>query len=139
MSFNTAETKKLEAEKDKLTDDLKTSERHSLELYEDFKASLISEKEYKAIKEVYTERQEQITARLNALNKRYELLTSQHCSLSIYDDFDGKNGIKELSRQLVVSLIDKILIYDKNTIEIKFKYQSEYDLMLEHIKCAEVM
>lgn len=139
MSFKTIETKKLDVEKDNLTEALKTSERHSLELYEDFKSSLISEKEYKAIKEVYTERQEQITTRLNALNKRYKLLTSHNCSLSIYDKFDGENGIKELTRQLLLSLIDKILIYDKNTIEIKFKYQFEYDLMLEHIKYAEVM
>jgi hypothetical protein len=139
MSFKTTETKKLEVEKDNLTEALKTSERHSLELYEDFKSSLISEKEYKAIKEVYTERQEQITTRLNALNKRYKLLASHSCSLSIYDKFDGENGIKELTRQLLLSLIDKILIYDKNTIEIKFKYQFEYDLMLEHIKYAEVM
>ena len=138
LSFKSSEIAKIETEKEKLITEIKTSEKHKFELYEDLKANLINEKEYKALKEIYNSQEEKLNNRLLEIEKRYNLLTSKKDLFSVYNDFYSKNGIKELSREIIISFIDKILIYDKNNVEIKFKYQAEYDLMLEKIKYAEV-
>ena len=124
LSFKTSEIAKIEAEKKKLTDEIITSERHRFELYEDLKSNLINEKEYKALKEMYNSQEEKLNNLLLEVEKRYNLLTSKKDLFSVYNDFDNKNGINELSREIIISFIDKILIYDKSNVEIKFKYQA---------------
>ena len=138
LSFKSSEIAKIETEKEKLITEIKTSEKHKFELYEDLKANLINEKEYKALKEIYNSQEEKLNNRLLEIEKRYNLLTSKKDLFSVYNDFYSKNGIKELSREIIISFIDKIIICDKSNVKIKFKYQAEYDLMLEKIKYAEV-
>ena len=41
--------------------------------------------------------------------------------------------IKKLDKELVKSLIEKIIVYDKNNIEIKFKFQDEFEEILKLI------
>ena len=43
-------------------------------------------------------------------------------------------NINSLSRELIDNLIDNIYIYEGNKIRIKFKYEDEYNYLLDFIK-----
>ena len=46
-------------------------------------------------------------------------------------DFKKYRNIKKLERNIVVSLIDKIIVHGKNEISVRFKYQDQIQEMLK--------
>lgn len=44
---------------------------------------------------------------------------------------------KELSRELLLRLVEEIRVYDKNRIEIIFQFQSEYEDMCRYVSSME--
>lgn len=43
-------------------------------------------------------------------------------------------NVKSLSRELIDNLIDNIYVYEDKKIRIKFKYEDEYNYLIEFIK-----
>lgn len=111
-----------------------------LELYEDFKEGLLTREEYLELKEIYEKRIQTAENALLKLNEEMELLLSNP---NIFADWIGefiKYGQLEcLTREAAVSLIDKILIYEKQKgdryprIEVVFKYAEQISEALEYI------
>lgn len=52
------------------------------------------------------------------------------------EQFLQHRGFQELSRKLLLRLVEEIRVYDKNRIEIKFRFQSEYENMCRYVKSA---
>jgi len=48
--------------------------------------------------------------------------------------FRQHENIKELNRRVLMALIDKILIYEKHTLEVVFRYRDEYKRMNEIVE-----
>jgi DNA invertase Pin-like site-specific DNA recombinase len=138
-SYKKYEIEKLMKEKSRLIAEHKTIENKIIILYEDLKNNLINKKEYKELKKAFNNKKEHIEISISKVNQKYNLLTSKKDMFSVYEQFTENNEIKELSRELLISLVDKILIFDKENIEICFKYQSEYDLMRDSIEHKEVL
>ena len=47
--------------------------------------------------------------------------------------FKQYENIEELNRRVLMSLVDRILIYENHVIEIVFKYKDEYQQTLEYV------
>ena len=47
-------------------------------------------------------------------------------------------GFKELSRELLARLVEEIRIYDKDRIEVTFKFKSEYEQTWDYIEKMEL-
>ena len=46
-------------------------------------------------------------------------------------------GFEELSRELLLRLVDEIRVFDKDRIEVLFKFRSEYEELCQYVSCLE--
>ena len=115
-----------------------------LELYEDYKEGLITKEEYLELKETYEKRIETVEHAITSLQEEIELLTSgQGYSCGWINEFKKCGHLKELTREVVVALIDKVLVYEKKgaerypRIEVCFRYAEKYQTSLSFIEGLE--
>ena len=104
------------------------------EAYEDWKLGNITEKEYNDYTKEYGE---QIRQSEDPIDKYYEELkefdqASRESSWIEY--FTKYKNVNSLSRELIDSLVDNIYIYEDKKIKIKFKYEDEYNYLMDFIK-----
>ncbi len=123
-SFNTDKKAKLNKEIDKVNKSKKKLNQIRLSLKEQLEQGIVSEKDYRQMYEVYSEK---IVGCDNQLTKLFNLknnLSKSVDDFSWFASYIQKNKtIKKLTRQLVLILINKIVIYDNKEIEIDFRFQ----------------
>ena len=103
-------------------------------LYEDWKNEDITREEYIEYKQKYEndiERLNQNIERLEIEKKKYE---SQNKDQNEWiEKFREQKGITELSRDIIIELIDCIYVKENGNIVIKFKFEDEFKRILEYI------
>lgn len=102
-----------------------------MKLHESLIDNLLDKNEYLDMKAQYDE--QQATAEQDMLRLGKELQTavysvSNECGWM--DTFRKYQDITALSRAVVVTLIDHIVIYENNRIDIIFQYQFDYEQAL---------
>ena len=109
--------------------------RYKQSLYQDWKDGEITQQDYRDMKADY-ERQavslSDILARLTA--ERAELangVKSEHPALVA---FTKHQNIDQLSRELLVELIDHIKVYENGNISVRFKFADEFRRIAEYIE-----
>lgn len=109
--------------------------RYKQALYQDWKDGEITQQDYRDMKADY-ERQTialtDVLARLNA--ERVELangVKSEHPALVA---FTKHQNIDQLSRELLVELIDHIKVYENGNISVRFKFADEFRRIAEYIE-----
>jgi len=112
-----------------------------LSLYEDYKEGLITKEEYRELKETYGQHIQTAEQGLAALEEGIELLAAGYGqSCSWISEFKKSGYLEELSREVVVSLIDKIWIFEKKKgeryprVEVRFKYAEEFKAALSRLE-----
>ena len=112
-----------------------------LNLYEDYKEELITKEEYSELKETYGKRIRTAEQGLAVLEEGVELLASGlGYSCGWINEFKRFGNLDSLSREVVVSLIDRICIHEKKKgehyprIEVRFKYAEEFETALSLIE-----
>ena len=112
-----------------------------LDLYEDYKDGLITKEEYRELKEIYGERIRAAEQGLEKLEEGIELLAdglSHTCNW--INEFKRFGYLDSLSREVIVSLIDRICVHEKKKgeryprIEVRFKYAEEFETALSLIE-----
>lgn len=104
------------------------------EAYEDWKLGNITEEEYNEYTKEYGE---QIRQFENNINKYYDELknfTQASSDNKWIEHFKKYKNVNSLSRELIDNLIDNIYVYEDKKIRIKFKYEDEYNYLMEFIK-----
>ena len=100
-------------------------------LYQDLKEQVVGNDEYQ---ELHTRFQRKIT---NA-KKTADQITEQKKRLDLVgvyqnnwqNEFKQFQNVQTLDRRMVVSLVDQIIVYDKNRVEIRFRFQDEMQILL---------
>ena len=115
--------------------DAKLEERKRLQilmdsLYESMVKQLITENEYKAMKERYADHIAEAEAQTDNIREemKRELDGANH---EWMEQFRKHQNLTELTRYIVVTLIDRILIYKDHRVEIRFRWQDEYQVQTE--------
>lgn len=115
-------------------DEIRKKQHYSAEIYGDYKESIISRKEYLELKEIF---QEEITAlqdEIQALREEMEKLArDRKDKVQWVQQFIEYRGFTKLSRDLLLRLVKEIRIYDKDRIEVVFKFQAEYEELCGYI------
>jgi len=113
-----------------------------IDLYPDWKSGIISKSEYLSLKEKFDKQLEQIeeaAANIKEEIKQYRETAS--VENQFIKHFLKYRNITELSREVIVELIEMIYVHEGGTITIDFKYQDEYqrllDLLEEHTAPAK--
>lgn len=103
--------------------------------YEDWKFGIIKEDEYYEYAKGYEDKIRQLE---NSLKKLYiERATSSNKNQ--YDSewiekFEENKNIKELSKEVIDDLIEDIYVHEGGNITINFKFQDEYQNVIDYIK-----
>ena len=106
-----------------------------LDLYPDFKNNLLSQEMYLTLKDKYEKEIERINKDIAEIEYRIEQikygLTQENRFIS---NFIKHQNIEELTRDIVVELINNIYIYEGGKIEVEVKFKDEYETALEYIE-----
>lgn len=107
-------------------------------IYEDLKSGVIDTEEYREFKEIYGKKcteAEQAAGRLE--QDRNTILSGKGANSIWVETFKKNRNITELSRKVVVSLIEWIHVYSGRRVEIRFRYQYEYERALHFAENAK--
>ncbi len=114
-----------------------------LDLYEDYKEGLITKEEYLELKEIYEKRAKALEQSLEAVEVQMAFgADREKDKCGWINEFKKYGYLGCLSREVIVSLIEQILVYEKKEgeryprIEIHFKYEDKFQAsvnMLEEL------
>lgn len=142
LAWERSEIKKLEASLEIQNEQLRKNNMLRLSIYEDLQQGLIDKDEYMAIKEELTARITESMRAIDELNKmKAEINEGLSAKQSWMMQFKEFANVSEISRRLIVHLVEKILIYENSEIEIVFrqadKVASAYQFLEEQRRMQE--
>ena len=105
------------------------------DLYPDWKSGVITQEEYQLIRAHLNEKLEQIDAMIANLEAAHAQLDSERNSFgSFAARFMQYRNIRELTRPVLVELIDKILVHEGGAITIKVNCADVFEAMLNYME-----
>ncbi|MCF0124523.1 MAG: recombinase family protein [Clostridia bacterium] len=108
------------------------------DVYEDWKMGDISREEYIEYKSSYEKDIIKIEENIKCLEEEKEKYKEQVLGDNIWiENLKEKRNITKLTRDIIVELIDCIYVHESGDITIKFKFEDEYERILEYIKINE--
>ena len=106
-----------------------------MSLHRDLAAGIISIKEYEQFKNNFAHKSAKIEETIRKLQQEIETVFEEGLFADEWIDTFTKTGnITSLDRSIVLSLVEKITVYEENRIEITFKYQDEYETLYRIIE-----
>lgn len=112
--------------------------RYKIDLYPDWKGGLISKEEYLALKEKFDRELSQLEVSIAHIKEEIEQYKdSSSTENQFIAHFLKYQNIDSLTREMIVELIEMIYVHEGGTITIEFKYQDEYQRLLDLIQEAE--
>lgn len=111
------------------------AEKLMLDLYPDWKAGMITAEEYQKLKAKFEAQREDARVRIRNINMQMaEVEKGQDSANEYIQNFMKFKNVDKLTRDLVVSLIDNIYVYEGGDIHIDFKFQSPFLMAKEFIE-----
>lgn len=108
--------------------------RCRIDLYPDWKAGILSRDEYLSLKAKIGEQLEQIEIAIANIKEEISKYQSAPVSENKFiSNFLRYRNIQVLTREVIVELIEMIYVHEGGTITIQFKYQDEYQRLLDLI------
>ena len=105
-----------------------------LGIYEDLRAGLLDRSEYESLKKELAERIDEATAAIEKLNKeKREILDGVSKQQSWIEQFRQYENVTELTRPMVIHLIERINIFEDSNIEIVFRHRNQIEEILRFI------
>ena len=105
-----------------------------LGIYEDLRAGLLDRSEYESLKKELAERIAEATAAIEKLNKeKREILDGVSKQQSWIEQFRQYENVTELTRPMVIHLIERINISEDSNIEIVFRHRNQIEEILRFI------
>ena len=105
------------------------------DLYFDLKNDIISQDQYFHFRNMYAEKISAIETRLQSLDAELNRIGIEASEAeTILGIFKKYKNITNLSREIIVELIDCIWVYENNEIKIQFKFQDVFEKIAELIK-----
>lgn len=115
------------------------AQRFKKGLYEAYIEGTVTKKDYELFYAEYTAQFDAAQQQIDSIRTEIDSVLSNKDSNALWlENFKKHRNITELNRAIVVELIDRILIYDSEAIEITFRNQSEYDTTLQTLSNVEL-
>lgn len=104
-----------------------------LDLYEDYKKGIVSKENYIAWKGIYEENGRQMAMALDILKEEKSVLLK---SRQQRDACGQQLAFSELTRLALATMVERIVVVDKNTLQVHFTFQSELVDVLERAEAG---
>lgn len=116
----------LENQQRKYDQEIKQLDKLITDTYLDYKKEIFDDAEYIDIKSSFKSEKESLQAKNEHITKEIAKTRDLKLKYSDYiNEFIAYKNIKTLTRSIIVSLIDKIIVSDDNKIKIIFNYQDQ--------------
>lgn len=114
---------------------IEKKQRYTIGIYEDLKEGVITREEYRELKTSFCSEIKNLKDEIRALEKEIEKLAKDRADkVQWVEQFIEYRGFRELTREILLKLVKEIWIFDKNRIEVVFKFQSEYEEACRYIQ-----
>ncbi len=105
------------------------------DLYPDWKKGFITQEMYISLKNKYSHKKEELIQLIGNLEIQKEAIRNGLTTENRFiENFKKFQNITELSREIIVELIDNIYIYEGGKIEVEVKFRDEYMNALQYIE-----
>ena len=134
QNLRSAKSSRLEKMLQLKEDEYEKVSRCRIDLYPDWKAGVLSKDEYLSLKAKIGEQLEQIEIAIANIKEEISKYQSAPVSENRFiSSFLRYRNIQVLTREVIVELIEMIYVHEGGTITIQFKYQDEYQRLLDLI------
>lgn len=135
LPIHREEVQKADAQLVKKQEEISRYSRLKKTLYESLSDGLIDKEEYLELKSGYDMKIADAKAASEKLKEELEGLLQNRAGTSLWiERFKKYQNITELTRHIAVTLIERILVFEDSRIEIRFRYQYDYERALELIR-----
>lgn len=134
LSWEKHKLKQLDASIERQEEVVRKNNTLRLGIYEDLRAGLLDRSEYESLKKELAERIAEATAAIEKLNKeKREILDGVSKQQSWIEQFRQYENVTELTRPMVIHLIERINIFEDSNIEIVFRHRNQIEEILRFI------
>jgi len=124
----------------KLKEEIERNKSFKLKLYENLQEGMIGQDEYFLFKKSYAAKIAEAEASIAAIeDERKQTVGRNRERLAWIDVYKAYQNITEISRKLVVDLIEQIRIFEGGRIEIKWRYYDEYQKITGSISKSQMV
>ena len=139
-----ANVRKLRERMDKKQAEIDRSQTLLRKLYESLADGVIDRDEYQDLKKTYTRRRDEAEKQVEAIREEMSHQAENDAEgRSWMEQFRKHQNITALDRSIVVTLIERILIYREHRVEIVFRWHNEYkwymDLLAQTLSVKEAV
>ena len=135
VPFQQLDMKKLEERREKKQAEVDRCAELRGMLYEDMKDGIISKEDYKELHAAYEQRKKNAEISIHQIELEMDDVLNRKSKGFVWlDYFTEHQNIEKLTREVVVSLIREIKVFDKNHIEVIFDFDDCYKECLDVIE-----
>lgn len=137
LPYKQDEIVKLDAQIVKAQEEIEKNQNYKLSSYEHFAKKVITKEEYRNHVSRYDVKTQKAEKFIIKRKKEVGDIVDNKTPANLWiEHFKQYQTIEQLTRKVVVSLIEKVLVYEAGKIEIHFKYQAEFESALRFIESA---
>lgn len=123
---------KLQARLKKKQEEIERYQTLLRSLYESLTDGIIDRQEYEDLKKTYARRRAEAEEQAETVQRKMEQDWEDNLlGRSWMEQFKKHANITELDRRIVVSLIERILVYHDRRVEIVYRFQDEFQRQME--------
>ena len=102
-------------------------------LYVDFKENIIENDDYEELKERFAQKQKQAEESMAAVNeKKRKAITEPAVPMEWLDEIRSTGNVDKVTRKMLTMLVEKVIVHDKDNVEIIFRYGDEINYVLDY-------
>ena len=137
--LRTAEAQKVQRQLDKKRSEYERLQKLLMSLYESLADGIIDRDEYARLKQNYAGRCAECEKQMDALQETLTQIGEHGGGHREWmAQFRKHLNITELERSIVVALIDRILIYRDNRVEVRFRFADEFAWQTDILRRAQI-
>lgn len=136
--LRTAEAQKVQRQFDKKRSEYERLQKPLMSLYKNLADGIIDRDEYAKLKQNYAGRSIECEKQMDALQESLVQIKEhggEHREWMA--QFRRHLNITELERGIVVALIDRILIYTDNRVEVHFRFEDEFEWQMDILRRSQ--
>ncbi|TCX53572.1 recombinase family protein [Dehalobacter sp. 14DCB1] len=137
LPYQQEEIIKLDSQIKKAMDEVEKIQMYKLKSYESYVDQFITKEEYKSHVSRYNAKLEKAENLIQKRTREIDDIVNNKTAINLWiQNFKQYQNIETLTRKIVVSLIEKIYVYENGKIDIHFKYLTEYESAIRFIESA---
>ncbi len=137
--LRTAEAQKVQRQLDKKRSEHERLQKLLMSLYENLADGIIDRDEYTRLKQNYSGRAAECEKQMDAFQESLVQIKEhggEHREWMM--QFRKHQNITELERSIAVALIDRILIYKDNRVEVHFRFEDEFAWQMDILRRSQI-